>query len=286
MDFNDYLNKAWDDHGHSADKVAENFGQGLSLSQNADQLSQLARLSTHVFGEHLGRWDDGIDFLRQIKNHPNYSAENAEPQLRLYNHSLALSAGRAPDLSNLSASEQIRVLSLSASAVSEQNQPAKAQEYFMRALELAQSGLEAQDPAYRSLAITGNNLAAGLEEKKERTAEQTELMILAAKIGRQFWELAGTWLETERAEYRLSQSYLQARRYEESLQHAKACLAICEKNSALPFEFFFAYESLALAEKARGEKAAYEASVTQMKKYYEAVKDEMKIWCKPALEKI
>lgn len=284
MDFNAYINKAWDDHGHSAARVAENFGQGLSLAQNADQLSQLARLSTHVYGEHLGRWADGIEFLNKVKSHPHYSEESAEQQMKIYDSSLTLSGQHGPDLSALTPSELIRVLSLSASAMSEQGHPTKAKEYFMQALELSKSELVAKDPAFRALAIAGNNLAAILEKKEKRTPEETELMILSAEIGLQFWTIAGTWKETERAEYRLSQSYLQAGKYTESLQHAKMCLEICEKNSAPPLEVFFGYEALALAEKVRGESAAYTAAVEQMKKQYEMLPDDEKPWCKPALD--
>jgi hypothetical protein len=35
-------------------------------------------------------------------------------------------------------------------------------------------------------------------------------MIFAAKTTRKYWEIAGTWLEIERAEYRLAMTYLAA----------------------------------------------------------------------------
>jgi tetratricopeptide (TPR) repeat protein len=286
VDFNTYLNQAWDDHANSASVVAENFSQGLSLSQNADHLAQLARLSTHVFGEHLGRWDDGLEFLNQIKKNPHYLQESAAQQMKIYEYSLALSGQQGPDLSSLTPSELIRVLSLSASAISEQGQPAKAKEHFLHALEVAQLGLDAKDPANRALAITGNNLSASLEKKEIRSPEETELMVLSAQIGLQFWAIAGTWKEIERAEYRLSQSYLQAGQFEKSLQHAKSCLEICEQNSAPPLEVFFGYEALALVEKARGQKAASDGAVAQMKVLYEIMPEDEKPWCRPALEKI
>lgn len=286
MDFNAYINKAWNDHAQDAHSVAQNFGQGLTLAQTSDHLSQLARLGTHVYGEHLGHWNDGITFLNQIKTHGTYSAESSGPQMKIYEASLALSGQPNTDISSFSSSEQIRILGMSASAMSEQEQPEKAKDYFLKALNLANTGLEATDPANRALAITGNNLAASLEEKTTRTAQDTELMILSAQIGRQFWEIAGTWKETERAEYRLSKTYLQAGKYDESLLHAQKCIEICQKNAAPALEFFFGYEALALAEKVRGQKCGFESAVNQMKKYYSEMPEDEKPWCKSALEKI
>ena len=286
MDFDTYLNKAWGDHGNDAATVALNFGQGLSLAQTSDHLAQLARIGTHVFGEHLGKWTDGIAFLNKIKIHSNFSADTSELQMKIYIASLALSGQHNPDLTAFTFSEQIRILTMSASAMSEQNQSDKAKDYFLKSLELVKLGLDAKDPANRSLAITGNNLAASLEQKTTRTQQDTELMILSAQIGRQFWGIAGTWKETERAEYRLSQTFLQAARYDESLLHALACLEICEINSAPALEFFFGYETLALVEILRGQKDRYTGAVQQMKKYYSQLPESEKPWCNAALAKV
>ena len=73
-------------------------------------------------------------------------------------------------------------------------------------------------------------------------------MLLAAHTGRKYWQIAGTWLEIERAEYRLAQSYFKARDLINSIKHANLCLTICETNNAGALEFFFAYESIALVE--------------------------------------
>ncbi len=55
-------------------------------------------------------------------------------------------------------------------------------------------------------------------------------MIAAAQAGRRFWALAGTWLETERAEYRLAMTWLQAGDATQARHHAQQCLAIVQAN--------------------------------------------------------
>ncbi|MES2801804.1 MAG: hypothetical protein V4654_04885 [Bdellovibrionota bacterium] len=287
MDFNTYLNKAWDDHAKDAAQVTTTFSEGLKLVQNADQLAQLGRLSAHVFGEHLGKWDQGISFLNELKTHSQFT-KNSEPEklLMLYSASLALSGQKNPNLTKFSNSEQIRILAMSASSVYEQGSPDKAKEYFLKALDLAASKISKDDPANRSLAVAGNNLACSLEEKSSRNSIEDELMILAAKVARKFWEVAGTWKEVERAEYRLSYSFRQAGNFDESFAHAQLCVEICETNSAPALEFFFGYEALALVEKAKSNDLGYKTAVQQVTSYFEKLSEDDKSWCKSSLEKL
>lgn len=284
MDFNTYLNKAWSDHAKDSQGVARHIEQGLLLVKTSDELGQLARLSTHVFGEHLGLWTEGLLFLTKLKNH-SLANESSNNSIKVFEASLNLSGNLTTDFSQLSSSEQVRVLSISASAVYEQGRSEKAKEYFLRALDLAQSGLDKKDLAHRALAIAGNNLACSLEEKPQRNSNETELMILAAQIGRKFWEIAGSWTEVERAEYRLAKTFLLANKLENSFIHAQNCIEICKSNSAPPLEFFFGFECLALVEKAKGDKVGYNNAVQNMKQYFEHLSEDDKSWCKSELEK-
>src|SRR5438477_192569 len=81
---------------------------------------------------------------------------------------------------------------------------AEARGLLDEALGLAAYGPTAKDPAARSLAVTGNNLASTLESTANRTPAQTALMVRAAEIGLRFWSLAGGPFETALAHYRLS----------------------------------------------------------------------------------
>lgn len=67
----------------------------------------------------------------------------------------------------------------------------------------------------------------------------------AARVARQYWEVAGTWIEVERAEYRLAMTMLAAGDPVAALEHAELCLKICTSNNAEPFEHFFAHEARA-----------------------------------------
>ena len=61
-------------------------------------------------------------------------------------------------------------------------------------------------------------------------------MIVAAEGGLKYWKLAGTWLEEERAEYRLARSLLQAGRPHAAIASATRCIDVCTSNAAPAIE--------------------------------------------------
>ena len=102
----------------------------------------------------------------------------------------------------------------------------------------------------RILAAGGNNLAVALEAKVDRSPSETHAMLAAAEAALTYWKQAGTWLEEERAQYRLARSRLQAGEPAAAVQSAECCVAVCERNGAPPFERFFAHSVLACARRA------------------------------------
>lgn len=287
MDFNQFLKQAWGDHATKAAEVALRIPAGIQLIEENNQIPLLANLVTHLFGEHLGRWSEGVQTLQRLKQLAVFeSGSESDKAIDRFVASLEVASGARASLDGFVASDQIRVLTIAASALSEQKQAEKAQALFLKALDLARSSLPKEDPANRSLAIAGNSVACALEERASRNAAETELMILAAQTARKYWEVAGTWLEIERAEYRLAQTYLKAGDLDQALGHAKKCLEIVQQNKALPLEFFFAYEALGLIEKACGNSAGFSEAVTQATLSFEKLIPENKSWCEPILKKL
>ncbi|MDP2307547.1 MAG: hypothetical protein Q8P18_16085 [Pseudomonadota bacterium] len=96
------------------------------------------------------------------------------------------------------------VLGLAASALATQGRTLEAAATFEAAAILA----DATEALHRSIAMTGNNLAVSLEQRVQRSPEEDTLMLRAAQVARVFWGRAGTWLNVERAEYRLAMTRL------------------------------------------------------------------------------
>ncbi|MBL7671559.1 MAG: hypothetical protein JNM39_13830 [Bdellovibrionaceae bacterium] len=287
MTFDEFLNQAWVDHGSQAEQVAGQMSDAISLIEKNDQIPPMANLITHVLGEHLGFWSKGIQLLQQLKGIPTYdSVSESSKVITRSIASLELAGGQRQSVDDLSLSDQIRVLAVAASALTAQKEPELAQKMIREALDKGQLGIEKSDPANRALAVTGNNLACELEEKTTRTKGETDLMILAAQMGRKYWEIAGSWLEVERAEYRLSQTYLKANDLVRALEHARKCLEVAQENKAPPLELFFGYEVLALVEKARNNSFGFSKVVEQVKVNFEKLNSEDKSWCESSLTKL
>jgi tetratricopeptide (TPR) repeat protein len=280
MTFNEFLKQAWDEHAAQPEQVARRLSDATSLIEKNEQIPSLAQLITHVLGEHLGLWDKGVQLLEQLKLIPAFdSASESGKALTRFIASLELAGGQRQSIEDLSLSDQIRVLAVAASALSEQMKTEKAQELLREALEKGQLGIEKTDPANRALAVAGNNLACALEQKAERTQSEMDLMILAAQVGRKYWEIAGSWLEVERAEYRLSQTYLKANNFAKALEHAQTCLEVAQENNAPALELFFGYEALAQVEKVRNNPLGFAKAVELAKEHFEKLSPDDRLWC-------
>jgi hypothetical protein len=288
MDFDPFIAQGWDDHVADSPGVAARLqSTGMALVSQTAQIAPLAHLAHHVFGEHLGRWQDGIDLIQRLAALPlSQTDATVASALRRFTASLMLAAGDADPRAGLNPSDRIRVAALAAASLAERD-TARAIALFQQALAEAEAaGLPDTDPCTRALAATGNNLASTLEQKAGRTAAERDLMILAAQTARHYWALAGTWLETERAEYRLAMSWLQAGDAVQARRHAQLCLEIVQANGGLALERFFAWESLGLAERAAGNAAGHQQALAQASQAFAALEEADRSWCEVSLEKL
>src|SRR5262245_45243734 len=217
----EFVGKGWHEHADDAEGVWKRLPRGIDLTKEPKHLVALCGLAVHVSGEHLGRWDDGLAFLARLERHAAFDAKTPEGKAVLRGKAvLHHGAGRAADYARYEeasrvagshpASNRVRVLGTVSSAYANLGRVAEAKAAMNEAVALAAYGPAKDDPAARSLAITGNNLAAALENTKKRTKEQDALMVLAAEVGLRFWSIAGGPVETARAHYRLSRSLAHA----------------------------------------------------------------------------
>ena len=285
-DFDTFLSQAWTDHATDATAVAERIAsQGLGHVSTAAQVPPLAHLAHHVWGEHLGRWRAGLAWFEGLGAHPAIDASGSAA-VRRCEASLRLSEGDASALAGLDKSDRIRVTAMAAGNLGAFD-IARSMALLEQALAEAEaSGLPATDPVNRSLAATGNNLAATLEEKPQRSAAERELMIRAAQAARHYWAIAGTWLETERAEYRLAMTWVQAGDPAQARRHAQACLEIVQANEGPALERFFAWEALGVAERAAGNSTGHQQALAQVREAFGQLDESDRGWCQASVDKL
>ena len=286
MQFDVWLDKAWDEHATQTAAVAAAIGgHALALARTDAHTAALMRLAHHVLGEHLGRWVEGRQLLFRIG-----TSEPAGPAsgttMRIFDASLALAGGIEDLRGSMSASERIRVTAHAAAALAERDPPRSGSLLREAALEVDTESLPNDDAACRAVAISGNGIATTLSEKLFRGDAERDLMLLAARVARDYWARAGTWLEVERAEYRLAISWLKAPDLSAARRHARKCLDLVREHEAPALEWFFGFEAQTQVERALGNAPAALRAAQDMKEAFERLEDADKQWCRPSLERL
>ena len=289
MDFDTFADKAWDDHAIDSQAVAHRLGEGLALVTTEAELMRLMALAHHVHGQHNGTWRAGTAFIERLVALPPFAPEGASGQaLHRCVASLAVCEGvdANAELGALTASDRIRVAAMAATNLSEHD-TARAATLLQQALAQAEAaGLAAADPMHRALAVAGNSIAATLEEKTVRSADERTLMILAAQTARYHWAIAGTWLETERAEYRLAITWLQAGDLAQARTHAQNCLEIVAANDGAALERLFGWEALGRVERAAGNAAGHAQALLNARTAFAELAAADQAWCAVSIEQL
>ncbi len=287
MSFDDFIATAWRDHADHAEEVASRLAGARDLLDASANMPPFASLVTHVYGEHLARWNEGIALLESLRDLPAWDGNSEISRaivrgIATLQYAGDLAVAPAP----LATEDRIAVLASASSALAGQRKFQRAITAYDEALRLAARGLPAGSPALRALAIGGNNLAASLEEKSDRDAGETRGMVAAAEGGLTYWKLAGTWLEEERAEYRLARSLLQAGDHASATEHARRCVDLCIANDAASFERFFGYAALAIAQLRGGDETGFALSRQKALDQHAMVAPDERQWCEAEVNEL
>jgi hypothetical protein len=286
MEFEQFIRTAWADHGDQPDDVAERLALSLDRVELPQHVAPFAGLLVHVYGEHLARYEEGVELLESMRR--LRACEGGGELTRTIARGVAAlryAGQHETALDGLSAQDRISVLANASGAILGQLDFARAITAYDEALQFAEK--HAPDPrSQRALAVAGNNLAAGLEQKTDRDATETKGMLRAAEAALKYWALTGTWLETERAEYRLTRSLLQAGQGGAAVEHARRCIAVCAANDAPPFERFFGEAVLGIALRSVGDQVAFAQARARAVALFASVPDDEQPWCAPDLKEL
>jgi hypothetical protein len=295
MDFDTALAQAWNDHADDSPTVATRWPDLRALVVDESQLVRLAALMRHVHGVHLGEWQRGVEALNALRALDAYRDDGLGGQaLRRELASLSWSAdteadsdgGTAASDTTLSPSDRIRVAAMTAENLVAHD-AARAARWLRRAIALAdESGLPDSDPMHRAIAVTSHNLACTMADLPQRSDDERALMILAAQASRHHWERAGTWLEIERAEYRLALTWLQAGDPAQARRHAQACLDGATANHAPALEHFFAWEAIGRSARAAGGTAEHQRAVERARAAFADLSEDDRGWCRASLDQL
>jgi hypothetical protein len=285
MTFDEFIATAWNDHGDHPQAVADRLAASFDLVTAPAQIVPYARLLGHVWGEHLGQWQRGVELIESLRRVPAFDGgSDASGAIARNVAALRYAGGDASALAGLADDDRAAVLALAAAALAGRNEFDRALAAYAEACRRVDgAALPPGSPAIRALAVAGNNLAAALEEKRDRTAAEAAGMVQAAEGGLRYWTLAGTWLEEERAQHRLARSLLAAGEPVRAVAAAQACVDVCARNDAPAFERFFGHAALALAQRAAGDRNGFLTARHDALEWHRNVPPEDRTWCEPDL---
>lgn len=283
MTFKEYIEKSWAEHEKQTDQVVLSYEQGISLIQSEDELLGLSRLVSHIASDHNFKFNAATVTLQKLFDHPLATAQKAKLALTRLLVTLKYMADQTEDISNFSLSDRTIIFASTAASLLLQKNFDKAKMLLNNAIAASHSLKENSDPAFKTLAMCTNNMAAALSEKNILTPQEESLMIETAQYARNFWEKAGTWLNVERAEYYLSKYFRKIVDLENAERHGYLCLEICEKEKADPVELFFAHQSLALVFRLKKNDIQYQTHLGFMRKYFTECGQADQSWMKASL---
>jgi hypothetical protein len=280
-DFDAFLARAWADHGDHASAVAERLRAG-PVPDSPARVKALARLEVHVFGEHLGRFDEARARLDRLADLPAAADDEVRSALRVGRATLDLAQGRPEPTAGLSAAEALQAESGAAALCNGRSERGQARTLIASARRRLRGMADAPPALHRPLAIACNNMSWSLIERgAARDADDTAAMLELAQASREHWSQAGTWLEVERADYTLARASLEAGDGDAALVHAERCLAACAANEAPLFEQFYAHEALVRVHLARHDAAAAQRHLEQLHAVFERLDADDQAACGP-----
>jgi len=279
MPLDAFLDTAWKDHGDRPQEVAERLASSLHLVEADEHVAPFARLLTHVCGDHLGQWHGGVALLDALRARRGALDAAAARAIDIGVATLRYGNADVATLAALPAQDRVVALSNAASALAARDEFSRAIGAYEEALQTARAERSAEPAAMRALAVGGNNLAVALEARNDRSASETRAMLSAAESALLYWKQVGTWLEEERAEYRLARIHLQAGEAKAAVPCAERCVAVCERNGAPPFEKFFAHAVLACAHRASGNAASFADHRQAALSCLQQVPEDERQWC-------
>jgi hypothetical protein len=75
--YQEFINAGWSDHATDAEAVASKLKENLNLIDSTEKLPGYIALSIHVFGGHLGRWQEAKDLLIEMMKLDSFQENQA-----------------------------------------------------------------------------------------------------------------------------------------------------------------------------------------------------------------
>ncbi|MBZ5789534.1 hypothetical protein K8353_05370 [Burkholderia contaminans] len=199
----------WQEHTKQPVAVATRLRERLTLPMGEQDLVELAALVTHVFGEHLGDWEAGMDALERLVDAHDDAPADARRRIDRQRAVLEKSQDVQASLDRFDADDRIYITALALPAITLQQSVAEAEAAFAEAMHLLASS-DCREHR-RLFGIVTANLVCDLLERSALSAARRRLLILLAEKSHAIWLQDGDETDREKAAFRLTQCYQKCR---------------------------------------------------------------------------
>ena len=269
MQFDTFIDQAWDDHVRDPRGVAGRLGDVLPLVADERQFIRLADITHHLYGDHLGDRPAGLAAIGALARHPVHREDGPSgAAVRRFVASLHLSQGDAGVLDAFGEVEQVRIVALAISNLTDADWPRAVALFHEVRRRVAACVPDASDEAHDDIALMAHNLAAGIEREANPSRDDLELMVLAAQTARHHWGLRGDAADVFPGEIRLASAWRKSGDVSNARRAAERCVRLA--GDGAPLRRFLAWHALALVERdAANASACGDASRVALSAYAE-----------------
>jgi len=203
--FRQSLLQDWKDHTKRPREIIDRLGEKLSAPMSDAALRELSALACHVYGEHLGHWQAGTEYLERLLALHRDASSDAKFRVERQQAVLIKAADCSRRLNDLRSSDRYYVTALAMPAATLQKSVEEGRLLYFEALELLD---ELDSPESRRLfSVVTANLVCDLLDRDALSAGEQQFLLILAEKSHNLWTREGDESDRRRAVFRLIQSY-------------------------------------------------------------------------------
>lgn len=191
----------WKEHTRYPDLILDRLEARIGCSLTASETIESGALACHLYGEHLGDWPGGLDYLNRLEGQMPERPAELIFKLGRQRAILSRAADPAYSLEDYSQRDKLHIVGLALPAIMLKGSLADAQATYAEAKSLADRD-PSNDEAARFFAVVITNLVCDLIEQPYLPDEALAFVVQLAHDSRTYWFAKGAENDREHAEHR------------------------------------------------------------------------------------
>jgi hypothetical protein len=210
-DFAQFMAGQWKMHTKQPQVVQDELRKLQVTTLSESELIEVGALACHVHGEHLGDWAAGVAYIESLATSRRTISDATRQRLWRQRAILLKASHDICDLEILDAADRFHVLTLATPAAVLMGDPTYAATIYTEALALLALFADVSEPE-RLFGVMTANLTCDLIERPDLLPQQQSILLTLAEKSYAIWQRIGDEKDKDKAWFRLTQSYIAARK--------------------------------------------------------------------------